>query len=211
MRRKFFKITTAILLILTIVLIITTMKSFSEMQTTKVWAEALDRSYRQRSEDLDSRVKDFNANLEQLQEKYYEDKLGKLLPEDQLLALAKEQWTYSITANDTPFKEYQVYSSTRDVVIALAESQPSEQVLPSGIHSKGSLTSGDKSDSFHDHLMIEATVPHEKTVKTAENFTKVFYTFKGVPKGSIITINLSEPLRERLKLESSILEVIVNQ
>jgi hypothetical protein len=216
--KKNFKVITLIILIFTFLLGVLCIKGYGDLSNTKAWAKGIQQSYQNKSSVLEAKINEIDSKnqamdtkLIQLEDKYYEDKLIKLLGKDKLISLAKEKWKYSLWANDAAFNDDHIYLSTKSVTIVFTENQFKEDVLPKSIHYLGSLTNGDKADKFYDHLIIETQIPYERKMRSNANVSIVSYTFKDVPRGSIITLRLSEPLRERLKLEYSILEVIINK
>jgi hypothetical protein len=75
----------------------------------------------------------------------------------------------------------------------------------------GSLVSGDNKDNFFEHMIIKSDIPYEKKIQTYNNYTNVFYSFKNLSVGTVITLVLSEPLKERLNLYFDRLEIIVDR
>jgi len=200
----------AFLLFVTVGLSLVVMSLQNEVNEVKVWAEALRESSEKAQSEYERKAKELDLEMEEKMDQYYYEKLTKLLSKDRLTAIAKEQWEYSLKVNNTSFQNDHIYSSSDDVTIVLSEAQKSEKILPTEIHRWGSLTSGDEMDRFYDHLMIESVVPWKMEIEEKEDITNVFYTFKDIPRGTIITLRLSEPLRERLNLDYSELEVFVN-
>ena len=201
------RVTLLILSVAIVFLLVLNIRSYNDSREIKDWANSIQNQYIKNNKELEDKV----AHLESVLDKYYEDKITKLLGENELMPMAREQWKYSLTANDESFKEDYIYIGTKEVTLVFAENEPKEKLLPNSIHNKGALAGQDKLDKFYDHLIIECPVPYETKIKTEGNTTYAYYEFKDVPRGTIITLRLSEPLRERLNLPYNKLEVIVNR
>lgn len=198
MRRSLLAAIICILLITCSVLAVLYLNANNGMNAVKVYAATMDDN---------NRI--LNTDIQKAIDQGYEEKLTKLLGREQLVSLAKDQWKYSLAVNGERFKGFYIYPRTNDVTLVLTETHTNDKDLPENILNLGSLTGGDKTDKFHDHLEIKTTVPYKKVVESGLSFTKASYDFKGVPKGTIINVKLTEPLRERLGLEYSELEVIL--
>lgn len=209
MSERFFKIAASMLFITVAILAIFNITTFNRMKQTKVWAEQIQEDYNKKNIELDSRIKEFETNLQELEDKYYEEKITGLLDKEQLVTLAKEQWQYSLTVNDRNFTDYYIYPTSKDVNIILSEIQPRKKILPLNVLKLGSVTGGDEMDKFYDHMIIKTNLSYEKAIKNIENVTHICYSFKDIPSGTIISLQLSEVLREKLGLNDNLLEVIV--
>jgi len=168
-------------------------------------------SYRDKNKELSSKIEAVDKKINELNEKYYEDKLAKLLSKEEIIALQKSQWKYLLKANETPFDNNHVYIRSRDIILTLTESQKEDKLLPISMHNLGSLVSGDNKDNFFEHMIIKSDIPYEKKIQTYNNYTNVFYSFKNLSVGTVITLVLSEPLKERLNLHFDRLEIIVDK
>lgn len=185
--------------------------SYYQIKQKEAWAEDVRKTHVESNQILEDKIQAIDNRLFELQDKYYEDKITKLLGNEKLMSYAKEQWQYSLTANNLAFEEDHIYLSTKNVTLVLSERQPTEKLLPLNVHKSGALASGDNSDKFYDHLIIESQIPYETKVETGDNYTNVSYTFSNVTRGTIITLRLSEPLKERLFLSHNTLEIIINK
>lgn len=174
-------------------------------------ANDVSNSYMEKNKELSSKIEAVDKKINELNEKYYEDKLTKLLSKEEIMALQKAQWKYTLKANDIPFDNSHIYVRSRDIILTLTESQKEEKLLPISMHNLGSLVSGDKKDNFFEHMIIKSDIPYEKKIQTYNNYTNVFYSFKNLSVGTVITLVLSEPLKERLNLYFDRLEIIVDR
>jgi len=59
-------------------------------------------SYMEKNKELSSKIEAVDKKINELNEKYYEDKLTKLLSKEEIIALQKAQWKYTLKANDIP-------------------------------------------------------------------------------------------------------------
>lgn len=188
-----------------------TIKLYIDYRAADKRAIQVSNSYMEKNKELSTKIEAVDKKINELNEKYYEDKLTKLLSKEEIIALQKAQWKYVLKANDTPFDNRYIYMHSRDVVLTLTESQKEEKLLPMSMHNLGSLVSGDNKDNFFEHMIIKSDIPYEKKIQTYNNYTNVFYSFKNLSVGTVITLVLSEPLKERLNLYFDRLEIIVDK
>ena len=210
MHRKLKKIIIALSIVLAVVLGIA-VKLYFDYKTADKRAIQASSSYMEKNKELSGKIDSVDKKINELNEKYYEEKLSKLLGEEKIIELQKAQWKYILKANETPFSDSHVYIRSRDIVLTLTESQKEDKLLPLSMHKKGSLVSGDNKDNFFEHMIIKSDIPFEKKVQTYNNYTNVFYSFKNLSVGTVITLVLSEPLKERLNLHFDRLEIIVDK
>jgi len=196
------------LICIIVLLIIFSINSNSKAKVAQTYAKTLEDTYKLKNKELNSKVFDVDNKLAQLNDKYYEENLSKLFSKEKLAAMAKDAWSYSLKVNDEEFKGDNISTASRSITVVLSQTKDSTKPLPSKILTLGSITAQDKSDTFFEHMIIQTTAPYEKAVKTNGNTTNAIYTFKNIAPGSIITLNLSDPLKERLKLKDNLLEVI---
>lgn len=201
-------ITIAVSLAIILGLAMLNLHSLFVAKNAKSYASSIEDAYDSKNRNLDTQLNSLNSNLAQLEDKYYEDKLTQIMSKEKLAVLAKDAWNYTLTVNGDTFKEDNISTSARNISIVLTETKDSKKPLPSSIIDMGSITGTDKSDKFSDHLMLQTTAPYEKKVTTDGGVSKAVFTLNNVPAGTIITLNLSEPLKERLKINDNMLEVI---
>jgi hypothetical protein len=210
MHRKLKRIIITLSVLLAVALGIV-IKFYFDYKAADKKASEISYSYMDKNKELASKIDSVDKKINELNEKYYNDKLSKLLSKEQIISLQKAQWKYVLKANETTFKEDHVYIRSRDVVLTLTESQKEDKLLPISMHKKGSLVSGDKKDNFYEHMIVKSDIPFEKKIQTYNNYTNVFYSFKNLSVGTVITLVLSEPLKERLNLYYDRLEIIVDK
>jgi hypothetical protein len=210
MNRKYRRI----ILILSILLAIISglsIKVYFDYRNADQKSHEISKTYLDKNKELSNKIESIDKKLYELNEKYYEDKISKLLSREQIISFQKAQWKYILKANEVPFQEDHVYIRARDIVLTLTESQKEDKLLPISMHKKGSLVSGDNKDNFYEHLIVKTNIPFEKKIQTYNNYTNVFYSFKNMSVGTVITLVLSEPLKERLNLHYDKLEVIIDK
>lgn len=203
-----------IIIILSIALVVIlgiAVKLYFDYRAADKRAIDVSNSYMEKNKELSSKIEAVDKKINELNEKYYENKLTKLLSKEEIIALQKAQWKYTLKANDIPFDNSHIYVRSRDIILTLTESQKEEKLLPISMHNLGSLVSGDNKDNFFEHMIIKSDIPYEKKIQTYNNYTNVFYSFKNLSVGTVITLVLSEPLKERLNLYFDRLEIIVDK
>lgn len=200
-----------ILLSLLTVISILYMKKAYDYKEIKTFDKSVEETYNEKYKELDKKLEMTDIELFQQQDKYYEEKLTKLLDKDKLISIAKENFKYSLYINSIPLKDDQININSKDITLIFEEKQIGDKILPSKVLQWGTLTGGDMSDKFYEHLSIKTNVPYEREIKLEEDekSTAVYYTFKNIPYGTIITIKLSEVLRERLNRANNIIEIMV--
>lgn len=199
---------TSILIVVVGILLLVTMTSIYKARIADKYASSMEDTYKSKSIELNSKLNDVNNNLAQLNDKYYEEKLMKIFSREQLMTMAKDAWIYSLKVNDHEFKEDNISTTERNINIVLTESKNPLKPFPENILKFGAVNETDKSDSFIDHMIIKTTANYEKSIKSDRNSTTIIYSFKNVQAGTIISLDLSQPLKERLKLNDNLLEVI---
>lgn len=167
-------------------------------------------AYRKEIESLKKQLSDLQQSMPKLHDEYYEKKLAQFFTEDEMKKMGYKEWKYTLSANNKQFNhEDYLYLSSSEVTIALSETHASD-LLPKKFQILGSITGGDSKDSFYNHLIIDSPVPWEEKLEQEGNRSTMKYIFEGVPRGTIITLRLTEALRERLQLDYNMLEVIIN-
>lgn len=166
------------------------------------------------NKDLTYEIANLNNNNEKLFEKYYSDKLKKVMNDEDLTVLSQKQWNYNLTVNGDEIKNDIIYLKDRSLKIVLAETHNKDKLLPDDILAKGNITGGDLSDSIDSNINIVTTAEYEKKIDKEDIGNRVIYEFNNIPHGTIISLNLSEILTYRLnlndKIKNNIVELIYN-
>jgi len=131
---------------------------------------------------------------------YYEKHLTKLLDEYELTFLAQKQWNYALSLNGEIVDKSIIYIDDDYVHLILAEIVEEEDILPSQILKKGTISGDDPNDMLQDHINISTNIDYSINVDKNGYDTKVIYDFKNIPKGTLINIKLSPLLSECLQV-----------
>jgi hypothetical protein len=139
----------------------------------------------------------------QIEEKcieYYEQHLTKVLDEYDLNFLAQKQWNYALSLNGKVVDKSIIYINEDYVHLILAEVMEDKEVLPQAILKKGTISGADPYDMLQDHLSISTNIEYSMRVEEEDCNRRVIYDFRKIPKGTIIYLNLSFLLSERLQI-----------
>ena len=202
-RKKIIAFITALLLL--ILIVVGWGRSFIFHSSLKTAEKQLEK----KSREVNDKMLEINYSQERLNDKYYEEKITKLLSKNELLALGKKQFKYTITVNGEEMKSASITTKERNVTIRFSEGLKSGKTLPDAILKQSSLTAGDKKDRFYEHAIIKASVPYKQSFKTENFVTEVTYSFEKIANPTIITVIFSEPLKERLDVPYDSLSIIV--
>ncbi|MDP4090353.1 MAG: hypothetical protein Q8930_13930, partial [Bacillota bacterium] len=202
-----YRIIISALTTVTVALAIFLMYNYDSLKNLQANAQLKQESIDSKDKEVNTKLLAVSTNIQELNDKYYEEKLLQLFSKDKLASMAKDAWTYSLKVNDADFQSDNITTKERNITIVLTQILDPNKPFPKEILSLGSVTGSDSSDNFYDHMIIKTTVPYEKNFKAEGNTTTATYTFKNIPAGTIIALNLSEPLKERLKLDYDQLEV----
>ena len=194
-----------IILAVIAILIFTNINSYYRLNIAKDSLTSMEKVYYKQSAALN----DITSNISTGKDKYYEENLSALLSKEELSSLAKLNWKYSLTVNDINISESSVSIGEKDIYIMLTETKNNSKPLPKGISNWGSLTSEDKAIKFYDYLKLDAKYKYELYVESEGDTTYVYYDILGAPSGSTINIELGQPLKERLQLNSDAIQIIV--
>lgn len=167
--------------------------------------------------NLSNQVNEYNNKILAENEKYSEKMLNRLLPEDRLRSVTKNNWEYRLTVNGKSFeKTNAIYINTADVTIMLSEICTNTKI-PEIINIKGSVTGGATNRNFYDNDMINISVSMENakydrtTSENKESNTKTaFFKYTNLKVGSIIDIQLNADLATRMGMDDNIVEVFYN-
>ncbi len=175
-------------------------------------------------QELQNQIKSYEKSVSQLQEKIstYEldirilkeekddykkfiDSSRKYLSKNELLELAKGEWIYRISVNDKAIESSGVLEiDKKDFKITYSEKRSTFSGLPEEIDEKGSI-----SGNFYDHLEILNIKPDNVVISDGTVVQGMHYEFKDVPKGTIIKLEISDELKERLGLQTNIISIHV--
>lgn len=206
---------TKVLLSIIFVSIILNLVLLGEIIENKKEYKVAINDYNDKKKELTIKSNEREKEFEKTFDKYYSDKLKKIIDEEALVFLAQQQWNYILTINGKTFNNRTIYTEDKNIKIVLAEFSNKEKILPEDILIKGTLTGGDPNDNIDSYLDIMSLVDYNKYEEKEKDAKRICYEFKNIPKGTIITIKISEILKNRLKfkekmnIDDNILEIIV--
>lgn len=147
------------------------------------------------------------VSQEEYAEAYYAKQLQDLLTPEELVYVTQRQWEYVLSANGYPFTGATIaLENSHNVRIMVAEVLKDSKSLPVELLKLGSIGQSDAADALTDHVDVYTTVPYEITMEESEGSIKYYYDFKDVPKGTVIGLQVSEILKERLACKEQISE-----
>lgn len=148
------------------------------------------------------------SQFEQEREHYHNiiDQILPKLTDEEMLELAKSLFSYEITVNQQPLPTNgRIEVSPGDVDVFLTFwMTPNYNVLSEEWYQKG-MISGD----YFSHIINVDPSNGEEIYADGSNVTARGYKFKNMKSGSIITITISEELKERLSLNTKAIEITV--
>ncbi len=138
---------------------------------------------------------------------YYAKQMQSVLTPEELFFVAQRQWECVLSANGKSFTgPTMAIENTNNVRIMVAEVIKNPDSLPIELLKQGSIGQSDEADTLLDHIQIYTTIPYEITTEEAEGSIKYYYEFKDVPKGTVIGLEVSEVLKERLACKETLKE-----
>ncbi|OJX48122.1 MAG: hypothetical protein BGO78_12670 [Chloroflexi bacterium 44-23] len=124
--------------------------------------------------------------------------------EDELMVLAKSEFSYVIEVNGLavpPSAEVEVKSG--DVTITLIERVTAFPALPLYIHEKGFI-SGNAWEHLHFQDEADSVTGTDGTVVVS-----YIYNYSDIQNGSVIKVEITNELQERLQLDSNVITINV--
>ncbi len=163
--------------------------------------------------NLETKVKEYNNKIFVENDKYLSAMLLRLLPEDQLVSLTKNNWLYKITINGEPVKgrEFDIYSPNLEIVFSETELE-SDNTFPKEINAKGSIASGENNVSYNDYISVTATTSKSTIESKIEgNIKSTTYKFTNLNVGEITYVLLDADLATRLGLPDRDISIYFTQ
>lgn len=130
---------------------------------------------------------------------YYSERLQKLLSDQELQLIAQKYWKYILMLNGEPVRNNTIYTKSDTASIVLAEINTGGDILPADILNKGAVTGNDSNDSLENHIIVSAGIPFESRLDRSDTGRRLVFDFKGIPRGTIISLKLSPMLEARLE------------
>lgn len=162
--------------------------------------------------DLNQQIDGYKASAETntVERQFYLDFIKNLtssINETDLLAIAQEQWKYSILIDKAPIPTNGIVEINSDSFeLTVQEEQSEFTALPLDIHVKGKISG----DLFATHIKFLDIKPIDAIGTDGTIITATTYTFKNLGKNSIINLELSPELQGRLGLETTIITIKIN-
>lgn len=168
----------------------------------------LEAKYKQETNDLKEKYELRIKNLKREKDTYktFIDETIKYLNDDELLELAKSEWSYNVEVNEEPVPPSGVININKnDFEIVYSEQQSSFPSLPQEIYKQGRI-----SGEYIDHLLIKEVEPVDVARLDGTVVTGFKYVFKNIPSNTSIKIEISDELKERMGLKTNTITVDVN-
>lgn len=145
------------------------------------------------TEQRDNCLKFINASI-----KYLDDK--------ELSILAKDEWNYSIEIDDKPINFDTNFTIDKNSFkISYIEGTTGLSTMVPEIFENGKI-----SGNFYEHLEFINVQPAKTDITDGTVVQAMIYQFENVPDGTIIKLQISDELKERLDLRSNILSIEID-
>ena len=160
-------------------------------------------------EDLQNQIDESKIDKDKSKEEaaFYHEFIKNLkanMSEQYLLQIAREQWTYTALIDSVPIPQngiIEMDKSTFDLVFS--EEQTPYAALPLELHNKGKISG----NLFSNHIKFLDMKPSDTSGSDEKLISSTTYTFKKFTPDSIVNLEISIELQERLGLETNILTI----
>lgn len=152
---------------------------------------------------------EFEISRFEEEREYYHSVIGRMMSKlnnEEMLELAKSHFSYDIKVNQQQLPNngrIEVDPGEVDVLLTFSMS-PHYNVLSEEWYEKG-MISGD----YFSHITHVTPNNWEEIYADGSNVTARGYKFKNLKSGSIISMSISEELKERLSLDTTNIEIVV--
>lgn len=169
------------------------------------------KEYEENIEKLEDKNKDFQLSLEHSEEirneyKKFIDRAIEYLDNDVLLELARGGWIYQIEVDDNPIDNNgNIEVNKANFKIIYSTKMSSLASIHGEIFRRGEISGED-----FDHLKIVGIEPNNIDRTDGTIVGAFIYEFEDLPKNTRFKLEISDELRERLDLESNIINIQVN-
>jgi hypothetical protein len=202
--KKIIKLSAVITIILALFII--NLNTYYELKTARDYVSNMESVYFKQTQSLN----ELNASIPTLQDSYYEENLYKLLTEEEILSLAKQNWQYKLYVNDIEITGEPISIRESYVYITLTETKINSKPLPKNHAGLGSLGSLDSSKKFYDYLVQDDSFTYEVFIEPEGSTTYAYYDYTGIAKGETFTLKVNPQLMERLQLTNPVIEVTID-
>lgn len=130
--------------------------------------------------------------------------LTKSMSQEYLLQIAKEQWKYNVLVDKVSLPANGIIELDTDTFnLTVSEEQTPYPALPLEIHNKGKISG----NLFSNHIKFLDIKPNDTTGTDGTIVSSTTYTFKNLEQNSIVNLEISTELQERLGLETNVLTI----
>ncbi|WP_182201274.1 hypothetical protein [Paraliobacillus salinarum] len=192
-----------------LVIVLLTVSGCTNQSTSET--EKLQDQLKEHEQEMISIKEEYELHVNNIEEekdayKAFIAKSTDYLEENELLELAKSEWHYNIEINDDLVPANgKVEINKNDFKIIYSEKQASHQILPSEIYMQGAIN-GD----YFEHLVIKGVEPEHIRRTDGTIVTAFIYEFKNVPSDTTIELEVSDELKDRLRLATNLINIKVN-
>lgn len=122
---------------------------------------------------------------------------------DKMQEFIDKEWTYQLSINNIHFPKNGVLElSEPSFDLVLKEDRVKYSVIPDEMSQKGRLTNG-----ITGKLTIKTNIPYKTKEDLGDKHSVITYSFKDVPKNTVIKLTISDDLMKELKMETNELEI----
>lgn len=164
----------------------------------------------QEKEELQGALEELELNMQSKTDadetQYYLGLANGLIEEmgeDEKEAFAKDLWEYELKVGDQSIgADGKVETGAGGVEIALVQRQPPYVVIPYEEFEAAKI-----SENYVDHIVSLTPEPTERSGLDGTIVTATLYIYDNLKSGESISIEITEELKERLGLETTLIEV----
>lgn len=159
---------------------------------------------------LQEKINGYELDIKNLNEQRegYKDIIDSSIPymnKEDFIKLAQNEWSYGIEVNGKSIQPDGIAKiDVVDLKIILSERQTVLSSTVGEIFKAGKI-----SGNFYDHLTIIGQQPSNTSIIDGTTAQGMVYEFTDMQKGTIVKLELSDELRERLDLKTNIISVEV--
>lgn len=161
--------------------------------------------------ELEEKIDTYQNNLSSIKEEkdFYLDFISQIvtqMPEEEQIELAKTQWQYHLLLNNTPIPVDGIINMDKDEFeLTVIEEQNLYTALPDELHSKGRISGS----IFSNHIKFLNIKPNGTTGADGTIVSSTTYSFEHLSLGSVINLELSGELQQRLNLNTNVLTITI--
>lgn len=123
---------------------------------------------------------------------------------DQITYVAQQEWMYSIKINNKDFSGEALKIDGNNIEIQISEAREKYSFLPDSLRLKGQLK------DFYKQFTVETNAKCEISHSDEQYNTTVLYKITNLSHGSVVKINMTGDLKDRLRLPSTKYSIYIN-